>query len=320
MHPRVSIIIPTYNAAAHIGRALQSARLQTIEDIEIIVIDDGSSDATAEIVARVADADCRVLYIARRQNGGPSAARNDGIEKASGEWIAVLDADDEMASNRLERLLELGGATSADIVADNIIVSPEAHYAKGHHRKGRPALPSSGLPYHFSVDAVEYIRRNMMLTSGFKLGYLKPMFRRDMLRASGLFYDTDVRIGEDYLLCLQALLTGARFVVTSEALYRYWVNPGSLSSKLTKRDILALQKAQHSVVALCTNEPLRRQLAAYDRHLIELLMYTDFVETLKHGRLHQAAASALLRPRLWRHIIRGGSEAITKRARRIFLV
>ena len=96
--PRFSVVIPAYNAGKTIARALDSALEQTWLAHEIIVVDDGSSDDTCEAVSAYGD---RVIYL-RQENAGPSAARNRGVDAASGDWITFLDADDWYYPTRLE--------------------------------------------------------------------------------------------------------------------------------------------------------------------------------------------------------------------------
>jgi len=95
--PAISVIIPAYNAAGTLSRALDSVLAQTWPAHEIIVVDDGSTDATGEVMKGYAG---RVQYV-RQENAGPSAARNQGVAMASGEWIAFLDADDWYYPERL---------------------------------------------------------------------------------------------------------------------------------------------------------------------------------------------------------------------------
>lgn len=98
--PTVSVVIPTYNRAHLVGRAIQSVLNQTYQDFEIIVVDDGSTDNTEEVVKSFNDP--RIRYIRHDQNRGGSAARNTGIKMARGEYIAFQDSDDEWLPEKLE--------------------------------------------------------------------------------------------------------------------------------------------------------------------------------------------------------------------------
>ena len=101
--PEVSVIIPAYNAARFIGEALQSVLQQTFQDFEIIVVDDGSTDDTARVVAGIADPRIRYVY---QENKGLSSARNHGLRLAQGGYIALLDADDMWQPQYLARMIE----------------------------------------------------------------------------------------------------------------------------------------------------------------------------------------------------------------------
>ena len=101
--PRVTVVIPTYNRAKVILRALETAFAQTYRNLEIIVVDDGSTDDTTAVLAPYWE---RIHYI-HQSNQGASAARNRGIQEATGEFIAFLDSDDEWLPAKLERQIEL---------------------------------------------------------------------------------------------------------------------------------------------------------------------------------------------------------------------
>ena len=114
---KVSIVIPLYNKAPYIERALHSIRAQTLSDFEVIVVDDGSTDDGASIVAAYSDPRVRLI---RQSNAGPGPARNAGIAEAKGEFIAFLDADDEWLPTYLEenvRSLEETGPELAAITS-----------------------------------------------------------------------------------------------------------------------------------------------------------------------------------------------------------
>jgi len=99
----ISVIIPAYNSERTISRAVESVLAQTFSDYEIIVVDDGSTDRTGEVVNRYGD---KVRYI-YQENAGPGAARNKGLAAAAGEWVAFLDADDEWLPEKLRLQMEL---------------------------------------------------------------------------------------------------------------------------------------------------------------------------------------------------------------------
>ncbi|NKE34797.1 glycosyltransferase [Natronococcus sp. JC468] len=108
-----SIVIPTYNRAPVLGRAIDSALAQTHDDLEVIVVDDGSTDGTDAVVD--AYDDDRLAYVATGTNGGANAARNRGIERATGEFVSFLDSDDELAPTHVERALEAFRAGSSRV-------------------------------------------------------------------------------------------------------------------------------------------------------------------------------------------------------------
>jgi glycosyltransferase involved in cell wall biosynthesis len=113
--PRVSVILPAYNAAASLPAALRSVLGQSLQEIEVIVADDGSCDGTAAVAAALALADPRVRVLPGGRNQGAAAARNRAMAAARGDWLALLDADDGFAPDRLARLVALGEARGADV-------------------------------------------------------------------------------------------------------------------------------------------------------------------------------------------------------------
>src|ERR1700733_7605874 len=117
-----SVIIPAYNASLTIERAIRSAAAQTLPPFEILVIDDCSTDNTVEVVQALAQQIPSLRLCSTPVNAGPSAARNVGLRAAKGDWIGLLDADDAWKPGRLQRLSEVARETSADFVADNLVM------------------------------------------------------------------------------------------------------------------------------------------------------------------------------------------------------
>jgi hypothetical protein len=111
--PLVSVVIPTFNRAAVLTAALNSVLRQTFQELEVIVVDDGSRDATSETVLRVAQSDPRVRLIRNESNRGAQAARNTGIRASVGRWIAFLDSDDTWVCDSLK--VRINAAQSGDV-------------------------------------------------------------------------------------------------------------------------------------------------------------------------------------------------------------
>lgn len=226
--PRISILIPAYNAEETILQALDSAQEQTFDDTEIIVIDDASTDRTADLVAGRARTDSRIQLVRLEKNGGPAVARNAGLAIANGEWVALLDADDTMSSNRLERLL--GEAAPQDVlVADNLALY-DRHAGKIAKLGIHPRILGSGL----RLDCEGYAARCKSDQVGaVDFGLLKPLVRASHLREHDLRYDERIRYAEDFRFFLNVLLAGGTLLIVPEAYYQYTERRGSISNKLS---------------------------------------------------------------------------------------
>lgn len=134
MQPFISVIIPVYNIEWYIGKCLDSVIGQTLKDIEIIVVDDGSTDDSSRIIDRYARTDSRIVAI-HKTNGGVVSARNCGIAQATGLYILFVDGDDHLAPDACERLLRKAQATSADMVScgsTSSILSIKKNPGSGH--------------------------------------------------------------------------------------------------------------------------------------------------------------------------------------------
>ena len=282
----VSILLPAYNSRHLIGTAIQSVLDQTQRRFELIVINDCSTDDTAEVVAKFARGDHRIKLLHMARNGGPAAARNIGFDAACGRWIALLDSDDAYVPERLARLLKLADANAAHMVSDNLLMMPVG---------GTPYLliPPDLLGHPQHLTAAEFIYRNIGDPKNPRLsyGFMQPMIRRDFLLQHGIRYDERNRFGEDFMLYVACLRAGARWWVTPEVLYHYATRPGSLTEVQTSGDLRRIAQLEEDFLtdpAVSRDAALRRALRQHKAKIDRLYYYRAFTDAVKQGRFGEA--------------------------------
>lgn len=114
--PTVSVIMPAYNAERFIEEAIRSVMAQTVTDWELLVLDDGSTDSTADIVTQLVAEDARIRYLPNEHNMGVARTRNRGFDLCNGKYVALIDSDDVWLPEKLEKQLALAEDTAADII------------------------------------------------------------------------------------------------------------------------------------------------------------------------------------------------------------
>lgn len=270
-------------------------------DLEVIVVDDASDDGTAERVEAYIDArrERRVRLLRRTVNAGPAGARNLALAAAQGEWMAILDADDRMAPERLRTLIDAGVLRQADIVVDNLWICDASGVRVRRHLNGRDDGGS------VIISLRDYALQNRMFSGRPALGYLKPIFRRSFLEQKALAYDETLRVGEDFLLVAEALADGARLVRVRSSLYDYITHASSISHRLGWREALRMRDADDEFLRRRGPDLQPEALSAMRRHrrsLDDAQAFIGTVAALKDGQLFQAAGLAFGRPLSLRHL------------------
>jgi glycosyltransferase involved in cell wall biosynthesis len=239
--PLVSVIIPAYKAAAYIAETLQSVLAQTYPNVEVILINDGSPD-TEEFERAIAGYRERISYL-RQENRGPSAARNAGIRRARGEYLAFLDADDVWYPNCLAAQVDLALSRqpACDLVYGDVLVySDSPQQRPGIYATGAAGpSPETGLRRAVETHGGE-IRYSQMCPSAGALTFESllredcqaptscTMVRRQAAIAAGLF-DENLRRAEDYDLWLRIAHRAGNMAYAREVLGKNRVVAGSLS-------------------------------------------------------------------------------------------
>ncbi len=245
-HPQVSVVIAAFNAAGFLSRAVESVVAQQgVGPVEILIIDDCSTDATVTVAEGLAALHPGIVLLRNAQNGGPARSRNAGIAAAKGDWIAVLDADDAFVPGRLARLIAVAGQERLEIVADLPVLFDLAADAPAPTQ----LIASGGVT---RLDLARLLSPDP--ETGLDLGLMKPMFRRDLATRGLLRYPEAIRHGEDHQLYAGLLRQGVAFGLLREAHYLFSTRIGAISGRyspgsVTQVDYRALARQNEAFAA-----------------------------------------------------------------------
>ncbi|MGF7534277.1 glycosyltransferase [Bacillus mexicanus] len=219
MSPLASIIVPMYNVEPYIEECINSLLCQTLSDIEIILVNDGSPDRSGEIAVNYAKRDARIRVI-HQTNGGLSSARNAGIKAARGTYIGFVDGDDYVSSAMFQRLIEEAEEHRLDIAGCGF-------YKQSADR--RTYVPPQ-LDKNRVLTKPEIAER---LKQAHEMRFIwfvwRYVYRRELLERTNLMFDEDIRFAEDSPFNLSAFCEAKRVKMLDEGLYIYRENPNSLT-------------------------------------------------------------------------------------------
>lgn len=285
--PMISVIVAAYNAERTVGDALASVLFQSYPDFEILVCDDASSDATARVVAGIADSRVRLLF--NMENSGPGPSRDRAISHARGRWITFLDTDDQFAPGRLETMLQVAENYPDDIIADGVVDCHDTPNGLIPWRVvwgDRYPVARSSPPYR--INLAEFVASDRTL--------IKPFLRKDLalfLRAS---HGTKSS-GEDVAFLLPFFAHGSVIRYIPKPLYYYRLTPGSLSSSRPDRHT-QYREVFETALTLFSHAPIA---AAAIQAKIESIRrqetYQIFYDALRAGRL--VAVWAMINKDAW---------------------
>lgn len=269
MKKLVSVIIPAYNIEEYIGRCLDSVLSQTYENLEIIVIDDGSSDSTGKILDEYEKKEDRIKVI-HKENGGVSSARNKGLDVAAGEYIGFIDGDDLIDPRMYEILVNLLEEENADIAHCGYqMVFPnrvDYYYNTG---KRKVQTTKEGLKDLLSGEMIEP-------------GLVNKLYKKDIIKNHRL--DETVKINEDLLMNYQLFKESKKSVYYDITPYFYMIRKGSATGSNTlstkRKDALCVLK---QIKDDCVDEELK--VIAYRRYIYLLMaICRDNVENIEYKK------------------------------------
>lgn len=247
----LSVIIPAYNAERWIERCLKSALRCSSRSLEVICVDDGSTDGTWAAMSAIAENDARVKLV-RQSNQGRCAARNAGLAVASGEWVVFLDADDMLIPGSVDAALDVSGA-------DAPLICTLGTYAF-EAMDGEPARRASGTAVLNAIEALEFLQAPVEIAQSLSEGSAErqvlqaydpiwcqssctKLIRRSLITSGSVAFEQGLKYGED-ILFLHDLLTSADFDVQFVPVTTHWCDNSTPGTTRTYRegDISALRR------------------------------------------------------------------------------
>lgn len=266
---QISVIVPAYNNAPWLPRCLDSILAQTYENLEIIPVDDGSSDESYAIMCDYAARDSRVRPI-HKENGGVTSARLAGVAAATGRWIGFVDGDDEIEPQMYERLLENAHTHGADI----------------SHCGFTQILPGGEVIYHHNTgelrrqDTVTALR-DLLKGDRVEPGLVTKLYKRELLQGLEEKMDLSIRINEDFLMNYYLFSRTEKAVWEDVCPYHYIARVGSASRrKMNEHKIYDPIRVRQLILDQCPEELKEDALRAK----LSMSLYAYALLSLETGR------------------------------------
>lgn len=224
----VSIVIPAYNCEDTIEQCLESVLNQTYEDIEVIVIDDGSKDNTYSLIEKIARKDNRVKY-KKIPNSGPGGARNTGIDMATGQYLAFVDADDTVYPNYIEAMMVYMDKHDADMVLCNMEwITEEPETGVEQDKEMRSNQDKEIIVYENKQAILEDIY-SIMCNSWHMNALYSKIYKLEYIQKHNVRINEELDMGEDFQFNIKCMDYVEKIVIIPDELYRYL----TLNSQLT---------------------------------------------------------------------------------------
>lgn len=211
----VSVILPIYNVEKYLPKSIESVINQTYKFLEIILVDDGSTDRCPEICDTYAEKDDRIKVI-HKENGGLSSARNKGIEYAHGEYIYFLDSDDYIDNDLIEYCVKTIVKHNCDIVVFNHVIEDESENEIGISNFKKQEIITES-----SIERIKYIS-DILLRYTVGWNAWNRFYKSDIILNNKLFYpDNNIFFAEDQAFALRVSLFQRKLVVVEKRMYHY---------------------------------------------------------------------------------------------------
>lgn len=260
MRDKISIVVPVFNIEGYVERCLQSLLRQTYANLEILTIDDGSTDRSGEIIDRLAETDSRIKVI-HKENGGVTSARMTGIETATGEWIGFVDGDDEVESDMFAHLLYNAITYDSDI----------------SHCGYQMLFPDGHVDYYYNTGYLaqqDKITALQELLSGSRIepGLCNKLFRKTLFQSllHGEAVPLDIKINEDLLMNYLLFKEANQTVYEDFCPYHYILRKGSAATTKKRHHITDPRRVMERIKNELRNNT-QLYPVAYSRYIYALI-------------------------------------------------
>lgn len=244
MLPNVSVIIPLYNAEKYIQSCVDSVLNQNLKNIEVIIVDDCSTDNSLELCRKLYADDSRVVILKQQQNGGPGLARNSGIKAAKGKYIAFVDSDDQVLPEHLSEMYEAAEKYDADFVhASGFLICRGDNSSPDMLSLAKDSFMKVSLDREpvKEVCVMTESDREIMLQKWsenyYNCSLFIKLFRREMLINDNIEF-IDTPMAEDLTFCFESMFHSKRFVMIPSHSYIYRILQESLSRSKSPAEVL----------------------------------------------------------------------------------
>ena len=263
---KLSIIIPVYNVEQYLHSCVQSVITQTYQDLQVILVNDGSTDSSGVLCDQLAQQDSRIQVV-HKTNGGLSDARNAGLRVATGEYVAFLDSDDVyLLNDGLEQLMALAQAEQPDVLLFQAVdVYP-------HHQTARKAYDVDYMATHSGVEVFAQLVR----TQSFNMSACFQLIRRDLLEQHQLYFEKGL-LSEDVEWSLRLWRHISKVRAMNLPLYGYQHREGSISTTYTIRNLRSYEHIFAKFVQLYNDRVVDAHTELYWKTVMGYLaqMYTS---------------------------------------------
>jgi glycosyltransferase involved in cell wall biosynthesis len=235
LETKLSVIIPVFNAERYINNCIENLLEQTIENVEFIFVNDGSTDNSLSILYQYQKKDDRI-YILNQNNKGPSSARNLGLSKARGKYIGFVDADDWIEQDMFENLFNRALTESVDLIMCNFI----QEFSNGQSKKNLVPWPDGTILDKNNINNVLLpkligVPNENALNDTVYGSVWRCLYRKDIIKYNNLHFPTDTAFTEDLIFNIQYLMKANNVLIDGNCYYHYYYNMESATKKYMPR-------------------------------------------------------------------------------------